>query len=57
VSFAAGKKKLGTATLVNGVASLQYAFNVGSYVVTATYAGDANFVGSTAAPLTQTVTR
>jgi len=57
VSFLEGKKKLGTATLVNGIASLQIAFNMGSHVVTATYVGNANFVGSTAAPLTQTVDR
>ena len=53
-----GKKRLGTATLVNGAATFQLVFaGMGQHVVTATYPGDSNFMGSTAAPLTQTVTK
>jgi hypothetical protein len=53
VSFTAGSTKLGTATLTNGVATLQYAFAAaGSYSVTATYGGDQNNSGSTSNAVT-----
>jgi uncharacterized repeat protein (TIGR03803 family) len=58
VQFFEGKRKLGTATLVNGTATLQISFNsMGQQVLTATYAGDANFAGSTSASFTHTVNR
>jgi hypothetical protein len=58
VQFFEGKKKLGTATIVNGVASLQVAFpSMGDHVLTATYPGDINFVGSTAAQYSHIVNR
>jgi len=58
VQFLDGKKKLGVAPLVNGVATLQVSFNnMGSHDLTATYAGDGNFVGSTSPVYTHTVTR
>jgi uncharacterized repeat protein (TIGR03803 family) len=47
VQFVDGKKKLGTATVVNGLATLQVSFtNMGTHGLTAIYSGDANFVGS-----------
>ena len=47
VQFLDGKKKLGAAALVNGVATLQVAFNnMGGHDLTASYAGDANFTGA-----------
>jgi uncharacterized repeat protein (TIGR03803 family) len=58
VQFFDGKKRLGTATLASGAASLQVAFNsMGSHGLTATYGGDGNFVGSASVPLTHTVSR
>jgi Bacterial Ig-like domain (group 3) len=58
VQFFEGKKKLGTVAVVNGVASLRVAFtSMGQHVLTATCAGDSNFSGGTAAPLTQTVSK
>ncbi|WP_433967074.1 FG-GAP-like repeat-containing protein [Tunturiibacter gelidiferens] len=43
VSFTSGSTTLGTASLTNGVATLSIAFPaVGTYAVTASYAGDAN---------------
>ena len=49
---------MGTATLVNGVATLQLSFNsMGSHDFTATYAGDANFAASTAPVYTHTVNK
>jgi uncharacterized repeat protein (TIGR03803 family) len=58
VQFLEGKKKLGTALLVNGVATLQVSFNsMGSHDLTATYGGDGNFIGSVSAVLTHTVNR
>jgi hypothetical protein len=56
VRFTEGKKKLGAATLANGVASLSIAFTKGTHVVTAAYDGDGNFLGG-AGSVTQTVTR
>jgi uncharacterized repeat protein (TIGR03803 family) len=58
VQFLEGKKKVGTVLLVNGVARLQITFNnMGSHDLTATYAGDGNFVGSTSAVHTHVVNR
>ena len=53
VSFAAGSNSLGTATLTNGVATLQTSFAAaGSYTVTATYKGDPNNSASTSSGVT-----
>ena len=53
VSFAAGKTSLGTATLTNGVATLQTSFAAaGSYDTTATYQGDQNNAASTSTAVT-----
>jgi hypothetical protein len=58
VQFLDGKKKLGTATLVNGIATLQVTLNnMGSHELTATYGGDGNFVGSASAVFTHTVNK
>ena len=58
VQFFDAKKKLGTASLVNGVATLQVPFNsMGSHDLTATYGGDGNFTGSASAVFTHTVNR
>jgi hypothetical protein len=56
VTFASPAATLGTASLVNGVATLPFAFTaVGSYAVTATYAGDVANLGSASTPVTVTV--
>jgi hypothetical protein len=56
VTFASPTATLGTASLVNGVATLPFAFTaVGSYAVTATYAGDVANLGSASTPVTVTV--
>ena len=53
VSFAAGTASLGTATLTNGVATLQTSFAAaGSYATTATYKGDQNNAASTSSAVT-----
>jgi hypothetical protein len=53
VSFAAGTTSLGTATLTNGVATLQTSFAAaGSYATTATYQGDQNNAASTSGAVT-----
>ena len=53
VSFAAGSTSLGTATLTNGVATLQTSFAAaGSYTATATYKGDQNNSASTSSAVT-----
>jgi Bacterial Ig-like domain (group 3)/FG-GAP-like repeat len=53
VSFAAGTTSLGTATLTNGVATLQTSFAAaGSYATTATYQGDQNNAVSTSSAVT-----
>jgi uncharacterized repeat protein (TIGR03803 family) len=58
VQLMEGKKKLATASLANGIATFQLAFtSMGKHTLSATYAGDTNFVGSTATPLTQTVNK
>jgi hypothetical protein len=52
VTFLEGTTVLGTATLVGGTASLTTsALAVGGHAVTATYAGDGSFAGSTSSPL------
>jgi uncharacterized repeat protein (TIGR03803 family) len=58
VQFFDGKKKLGTASLVNGIATLQTAFNgMGGHDLTATYGGDPNFTPSASPVFTHTVNR
>jgi Bacterial Ig-like domain (group 3) len=58
VQLMEGKKKLATASLVNGVAAFQVTFtSMGQHVLAATYVGDANFNGSISPPLTQTVSK
>jgi uncharacterized repeat protein (TIGR03803 family) len=58
VQFFDGKKKLGTASLVNGIATLQAAFNsMGGHDLTATYGGDPNFTPSVSPVVTHTVNR
>ena len=53
VSFSAGSASLGTATLTNGVATLQTSFAAaGSYDTTATYQGDQNNAASTSSAVT-----
>jgi Bacterial Ig-like domain (group 3)/FG-GAP-like repeat/FG-GAP repeat len=58
VTFLDGSTVLGTKTLVgSGVASLSVSsLDVGSHSVTASYAGDANSVGSVSTVMTETVT-
>jgi hypothetical protein len=57
VTFKEGAKKvLGTASVVNGAATLPLStLRVGPHTVTAVYGGDANDTGSTSAAITQTV--
>jgi Bacterial Ig-like domain (group 3) len=56
VTFYNGTTSLGTGTLAGGVATLTTSFSTaGTETITATYGGDANFTGSTSAPLTETV--
>ncbi|WP_433969382.1 FG-GAP-like repeat-containing protein [Tunturiibacter gelidiferens] len=56
VTFASPTATLGTESLVDGVATLSFAFTtIGSYTVTATYAGDVANLSSTSAPVTVTV--
>ena len=57
VSFLDGNASLGTATLDNtGTATLTLAtLGVGAHSITAVYAGNADFVGSTSGALTETV--
>jgi Bacterial Ig-like domain (group 3)/FG-GAP-like repeat len=57
VSFAANGNALRTEALVNGTATLPTSFaNAGSYMVTATYAGDSNNTASTSSPVGITIT-
>ncbi len=57
VIFNNGLGPLGTATLVNGVASVSYAnLPVGTNIITATYSGDSNFSPNNSSPLVQTIT-
>ena len=57
VEFRNGTAVLGTATIVNGSASLTVTagFNSGTYPITAVYSGNATYAGSTSSVLTQTV--
>jgi hypothetical protein len=56
VTFYDGVAPLGTGTLSGGKATLSTkTLAVGSHSITVTYGGDANFLGSTSAVLTQTV--
>jgi Bacterial Ig-like domain (group 3) len=56
VTFNNGTTALGTGTIANGVATLSTAIaTVGSYSLTAVYAGDTNFTGSVSSVLTVTV--
>src|SRR5262249_15461415 len=53
-----GKILLGTATLVNGHATVNFTFTTtGARSITAIYSGDANFLASTSAPVQQTVNK
>ena len=56
VTFNNGTAALGTGTIANGVATLSTSLaTAGTYSLTAVYAGDANFTGSTSAALAETV--
>jgi YVTN family beta-propeller protein len=56
VSFLDGTTTLGTVTLSGGIASFTTAaLSLGSHPITASYAGDGDFAGSTSAVLIQTV--
>ena len=54
VEFRENGTLLGTATLVNGVATLNKSFKRGTHPLTATYAGNANFNGSSGTSTHQT---
>jgi acyl-CoA reductase-like NAD-dependent aldehyde dehydrogenase len=57
VQLMEGKKRIGTATLVNGMAVFQASFTgMGEQVLTATYPGESLFFGSSST-LTQVLTR
>jgi uncharacterized repeat protein (TIGR03803 family) len=56
VTFMDGKKKLGTETLSGGTATYKDStLKVGTASITAVYAGDTNYAGSTSAALSQVV--
>jgi uncharacterized repeat protein (TIGR01451 family) len=56
VNFFDGATNIGTGTLAAGVATLSTSsLSVGAHSITAVYAGDTNFTGSTSPILTQTV--
>lgn len=56
VTFYSGTTSLGTGNLSNGVATLTTSFgSAGTVTLTAVYGGDADFTGSTSAPLTETI--
>ncbi len=58
VTFKEGAKTLGTITVLGGRAILLGSnLPVGTHSITATYLGDANYAGSAAAPMTQTVNK
>jgi hypothetical protein len=54
VEFRENGTLLGSATLVNGVATINKSFKRGSHPLTATYAGSANFDGSSGTVTHQT---
>lgn len=56
ITFDDGTSSVGSASLSNGQAALTLSsLGVGSHSLTAVYSGDANFLGSTSAPLSQVV--
>jgi hypothetical protein len=57
VTFLSNSTSIGTGTLSNGIASFTYTggLPVGSYVFTASYGGDANFLNSSTSNVTLTV--
>jgi len=55
VTFYVGGSAIGTGTLSGNVATLPYAFAVGSHTLTASYEGDTFFQASDSAPLTEVV--
>jgi hypothetical protein len=54
VEFRENGTLLGTATLVDGVATMNKSFKKGTHALTATYAGNANFTGSSGGATHQT---
>jgi hypothetical protein len=58
VDFLDGGTALGTASLTGGQATFtSSSLSIASHSITAVYAGDGNFNGSTSAPLTETMTK
>ncbi len=58
VEFFDGVTSLGTSSLAGGIATFQTAsLSVGSHSITGVYSGDATFVGSTSAAVTQVVSK
>jgi Bacterial Ig-like domain (group 3)/Divergent InlB B-repeat domain len=58
VTFKSGATTLGTATVSGGQGSINKAFpSAGTKPITATYSGDANFTGTTAAALSEIITK
>jgi len=55
VTFYDGTTALGTATIVNGTASLTISLAPASHSITAIYNGDANFSSATSSPVTVTI--
>jgi hypothetical protein len=56
VTLKNGGATVGTSALVNGKATIATSsLTHGTHIMTAVYAGSVNYVGSTSAPLTQTV--
>jgi hypothetical protein len=57
VSFYDGSTLIGTENLNGGVATLTYTFNLpGKYKIKAAYNGDSDFLSSSSAVLTETIT-
>jgi ELWxxDGT repeat protein len=57
VTFKDGSTVLGSATLLNGVATLGVKLPTGPHTLTATYTGNSNFAASAAAPLAYAVAK
>jgi hypothetical protein len=58
VTFKDGSTTIGSASLSGGKARLTVSkLSMGNHPITATYGGDANFLGSTSAVLNQSVRR